>query len=125
MTEVSKNKLDTEHTDEIICPYCGNKISDSWEYNNNEEGEIHCDECENDFYYSVHISASYSTERLKCKDSCNYILMDRVYGKNPYIYGKYNWTIYQCTKCFHELDVTSPIAEDNEPYIKPIAEINR
>lgn len=53
------------HTDQIVCPYCGHKDRDSWEFLNGEEGveEAECGECERSFTASRHVSVFYSTVR--------------------------------------------------------------
>ena len=52
--------VEHEYTEEIVCPYCGYKYSDSWEYDN-EGGELECYECGKTFNYSKDVSVSYST----------------------------------------------------------------
>ena len=56
--------LDNEHTDEIVCPYCGRIFTDSWEVDSGEEdlGSIHCMTCWNIFTAERNIIITYSTE---------------------------------------------------------------
>lgn len=56
--------IDHKHTDEIVCPWCGQEESDSWEYD--ENGTIDC-ECGNKFYYERIIDVTYSTEKIERK----------------------------------------------------------
>ncbi len=60
-------EIEHEYTDEIVCPYCGNEYSDSWEYE--EEGsKIECDSCNRKFNYTRNTSVSYTTSKLDCKE---------------------------------------------------------
>lgn len=65
--------IDHEYTDEIVCPWCGYKFEDSWEFSCDDEdlGLIDCYECDKQFYASRNIRVTYSTEKPtygKCKD---------------------------------------------------------
>lgn len=50
----------------IVCPFCGWKDNDSWEWLNGEEGdgESECGECEKPFAVSRHVTVAYSTQKL-------------------------------------------------------------
>ena len=78
-----KNRnINTEYTNEIVCPFCGYEFCDSWEYGDgfNEDlglieylGLIECKSCEKKFYATKHISVTYCSEKAKygiCK-KCN------------------------------------------------------
>ena len=54
--------IDHEFTDELVCPWCGYELCDSWE-RTNDEGEEYCDRCGNMFTYTRHITVEYSTEK--------------------------------------------------------------
>ena len=54
--------IETQDTDEIICPHCGYRYSDSYELDE-DGGEIVCDHCDREFHYERAISVSYSTRR--------------------------------------------------------------
>lgn len=58
--------MEKEHLqeDEIICPYCNYKFSDSWEYGleGEDSQEFHCDECDKKFYVEKNVSVSYTTK---------------------------------------------------------------
>lgn len=55
--------IDHSYTDEIVCPHCGYKFIDSFEYFGNSEcaDNIYCDECEKEFDAVRNISVSFST----------------------------------------------------------------
>ena len=114
--------IDHEYTDEIVCPWCGYKYSDSWEFS--DDGEEECPECEKNFSYNINTRVTYNTERKKCKEGkCEYEI-DETKITNPYIY-KYkdkdlNWTIYKCKICDDEIIKTGEVAADNKPYIIPL-----
>ena len=59
---------DTEYTSEIVCPYCGYKFGDSYEYHENNGDEIECHDCENKFTLNIHFSVDYSTSKLEEKE---------------------------------------------------------
>jgi hypothetical protein len=58
------NKINTDYTDEIVCPYCGYVNGDSWEHYE-DSGQIMCGECEKMFFYQRYVSATYSSRPLK------------------------------------------------------------
>lgn len=55
-------EVDSDHTDEIVCPYCGHRFTDSYEY---EEGEVDCEDCGKEFVLTIHKYISYSSKRLE------------------------------------------------------------
>lgn len=57
------NESDCWHTDELVCPYCGDEQSDSWEHTR-EDGETDCGSCSRPFRYSRHVSVSYTTRPI-------------------------------------------------------------
>ena len=59
-------KIDHDHTDEVICPYCGYEFSDSWEFNaNQDEQHVECEECGKEFFLYVDITVNYTTRKKK------------------------------------------------------------
>ena len=46
----------------FVCPHCGYKFSDCWEWP--ENGERECDDCENKFSFTQDFVVYYSTEKL-------------------------------------------------------------
>jgi DNA-directed RNA polymerase subunit RPC12/RpoP len=52
---------DTDNTDEVVCPHCGYKFSDSWEMS---EGEYECSDCGRKFEISIDTSITYSTSKI-------------------------------------------------------------
>lgn len=64
------NDFDTDYTDNIICPYCGCEIGDSWEVNFNSDTElIECFNCDELFHATKYVEVNYSTEKIK-KGTC-------------------------------------------------------
>lgn len=59
------SEIEHEYTHDIVCPYCGHKFDDSWEYGDIQSGmEIECDKCDKTFRaYSI-VDISYSTEKI-------------------------------------------------------------
>lgn len=59
-----ETEIDHEWTTEIVCPYCGHKDRDSWEWNDGHEGDgtSECGECEREFRVSRHVMIRYSTK---------------------------------------------------------------
>ena len=50
--------------DEVVCPYCGNRMADDDGYFIQEgDGEYECDECGKTFNFTVHMEVTYSTSR--------------------------------------------------------------
>lgn len=52
------NKIYALFTDEIVCPYCGYEVSDSWECPD-EDDEMYCDNCGKEFSYVRNIEVIY------------------------------------------------------------------
>ena len=61
---MTKEDIEHEDTDEIICPYCGYEHQDSCDLNmeNGETDVIECKNCGQDF--SVICDISYSTQKI-------------------------------------------------------------
>jgi len=53
--------LDTQYTNELVCPYCGHEFSDSWE--REDRGEFECYECDKNFSFDTDVTRLYSSER--------------------------------------------------------------
>lgn len=57
-----------EYENDIICPYCNYKFTNSWEYNNCEADEdIECLSCAKAFNVSSNPSITYSSFKKACK----------------------------------------------------------
>ena len=60
--------IDTDYTDETVCPYCGYKEGDSWELGSTgggeEDGETECGNCEETYRWSRVISVTYNTRKM-------------------------------------------------------------
>lgn len=62
--------FDTEYTDFITCPYCGEVHQDSWEIElalDAEEGEWECQYCGKTFLVEIDHSVSYTTRKEEGK----------------------------------------------------------
>ena len=57
------NEIDHDYTDDPVCPHCGEVHQDAWEWRE-DDGECDCGKCEKPFFYTRHISVSYSTTKL-------------------------------------------------------------
>lgn len=55
--------IDCEYTDEIVCPYCGEEFTDSWEFEPDMD-TIDCYECGMEFKYERNVSVTYSTSKV-------------------------------------------------------------
>ena len=62
--------MDYTYEDEITCPYCGDKNTDSWEVgsdvNEGDLGEQECDSCEKKFTASRNMSITYDSHKAPC-----------------------------------------------------------
>ena len=59
--------IDTSYTDDITCPYCGEKMEDSWEVLPNEiefdDEVLECGECGQELIASRQCQFTYSTKK--------------------------------------------------------------
>lgn len=62
------DKIDHKYTENIVCPHCGWKDHDSWEYKA-DSGEIECGNCEKPFTYERHVTVEYCTSKIKPKET--------------------------------------------------------
>ena len=59
-------EIDTEYTDDLVCPHCGHADSDSWEHYLDSDGETAftcCEYCGLSFKYTQHISMSFTSHK--------------------------------------------------------------
>lgn len=60
-------EIDTDYTEYVTCPHCGNKDRDSWEidFGPGMEGdaEVQCGSCGEDFLASRLVSIKYCTKK--------------------------------------------------------------
>jgi len=90
------NEIDHDYTDEIICPWCGYRHSDSWEI---EPGLRECENCEKSFYAERNVEVTYSTQKANygtCKHCGNGDVPIEDYHSNI---GSYK---NLCTDCGHK-----------------------
>lgn len=87
--------IDHESTGEIVCPYCGNEYSDSYEYG--DHGSTDCEECGKWFSFSRHVSVDYTTEETPCANGEGF---HDWRSQAQEIGGKVFWPHkYRCPKC--------------------------
>jgi len=66
MDDMTDSKIDHDHTNELVCPYCGYEFTDSWEFNDTQdEQHVECHDCGKEFLLYVHISVDYTTRKKK------------------------------------------------------------
>ena len=53
-------EIEHDYTDEIVCPWCGYRYSDSWE---TDPGLQECKNCEKGFYAERNVEVTYSTQK--------------------------------------------------------------
>lgn len=57
--------IDHDFTDEIVCPYCGDRKSDSWKWVQGD-GNEQCSSCKMNYFYFRHVIVKYSTSKASC-----------------------------------------------------------
>jgi len=63
-TEEIVKKLETDCTENIVCPYCGNEDDCSWDYNfHDEKAEIWCSECDMAITVYRNVTVTYTTHK--------------------------------------------------------------
>lgn len=62
IAKFKRNPPDTDNQNEAICPHCGYKHMDSWEY---EEGEHECSQCERAFELTKRMWVTFTTRKVK------------------------------------------------------------
>lgn len=65
------SEIDCDRTNEIVCPYCGHKHTDSLEMTDGEEDTTsYCYSCNKEFEVSSHVSVNFSTRKMvdKCQE---------------------------------------------------------
>lgn len=56
-------EFDCDHTDEIVCPYCGESFTDSWEHDPDCDTAT-CGSCDKEFFVDTQImGVKYSTKK--------------------------------------------------------------
>lgn len=61
-----ENDLDCWITDEIVCPLCKHKFSDSWEYelDGDDSTEVECENCGKDFLVTISVTVNYTSKPI-------------------------------------------------------------
>jgi hypothetical protein len=59
----TKEKYFNIDTDEVVCPYCGAEVMDSWELPDCDD--IECWECGKKFHYEREVTVTYWSHRIK------------------------------------------------------------
>lgn len=58
----SESEFDTEYQEHIICPHCGTRQKDVFEFQ--EENDYCCGECEKKFFLRIHRDIHYTTQKV-------------------------------------------------------------
>lgn len=56
-------EIDTQGTDEIVCPHCGREYDDSWEFG--ESGVVTCCDCDKNFWFEAEYTTHYYARPIK------------------------------------------------------------
>lgn len=62
LISIDREDIDSEYTDDVVCPYCGYEHSDSWEFSD-DCCDIQCCFCENTFEMVRNVSVTYSSSK--------------------------------------------------------------
>lgn len=68
--EPTTESFDTEYQNDAVCPYCGYRHQDTWEFfcdDENLQREVDCQSCGKTFLLVRHVSVEYTTCVLKEK----------------------------------------------------------
>lgn len=57
------DKIDCDHTQFIVCPYCGHEDQNSWEYH--DSGNVYCGSCGEEFFMEREIVVYYTSKKIK------------------------------------------------------------
>lgn len=67
MAKENNKEIDHTHTAEIVCPWCGHKFLDCWEFE--DDGDMECYECDRPLTYSRSITVTYSTRKVEPEET--------------------------------------------------------
>ncbi len=59
-----KEDIDHEYTSEIVCPYCGHEVMDSWDMGDSSDSEI-CSICGSEFAFERNVTVDYISNGIK------------------------------------------------------------
>jgi len=63
-TPVNIQDINCDFTDSITCPYCGHKLTDSWEMPDSSDEEI-CDYCHSKYSYERDVEVTYNSVKIE------------------------------------------------------------
>ena len=104
------NKHDTFHNSEMICPYCGEEIVDSFEYDDGEDEEAHCPNCRKDFKYSTETERKFTTYCIK-----HTLITDK--ERETEVIGGETCRYYHCENCDYTAWLDDNEAKENSETI--------
>lgn len=55
--------INHQSTTEPVCPYCGKVQRDAWEWGDDECGEVECDACGQEFFYTRRVTVYWTTRK--------------------------------------------------------------
>lgn len=61
-------EFDCEYTSQVVCPWCGHKHKDSWEFfasTRNEGIDAECESCDKPMRINEHVTIQYTTKKGK------------------------------------------------------------
>ena len=63
---ITPDEIDHRYTDEVVCPYCGYKHHNSYEYfgDSDDDTNLECVECGKEFIASRNVTVDYSTRKM-------------------------------------------------------------
>lgn len=63
---MTDKKHDTRWTDFPVCPHCGHKHVDDWEYwSEDDDDDTECEDCGEPFYFTVSVSVNFTTKTME------------------------------------------------------------
>lgn len=91
-----------EYTDDVVCPWCGNKYGDCWEWTKDSD-EMKCDECGKQFEYEKNVTVEYSTSKKQCEEGKHKYVFDSEYVSylnfEDVVKKEEDWEFIEIQKC--------------------------
>lgn len=63
-TNHDMSDIEHEYTSDPVCPHCGHKHRDAWEWDSDGSGQTECGECEKPFFWERIVTIEYTTSKL-------------------------------------------------------------